>query len=44
MPGDLAGLLDHFYHIGRSVRFTPPAEAETGKAETEQRERAGFGD
>ena len=27
-PGNLAGLLDHFYDIGRSVRVSPSAEAE----------------
>ena len=44
----LAGLLDHFYYIGRSVRSAFPAQAETGEAgeteaEAEQRDRAGFG-
>jgi hypothetical protein len=28
----------------RSVRFASAAQAKTGEAETEQRERAGFGD
>jgi len=39
----LAGLLDHFYNIGRSDRFTSSAQAETSETEAEQRERAGFG-
>ena len=40
---DRPGLLDAD-NRGRSVRFASTAQAETGEAETEQRERAGFGD
>jgi len=38
MPGLLCAVSS-----GRSVRFASPAQAETGEAEAEQRERAGLG-
>jgi len=41
-PGGCRGSLLHF--VDRSVSLASSAQAETGEAEPQQRERAGFGD